>query len=288
MQKTLKALFEVYLSKNIPKVENSIHPDYEDAMQNIMTANGKRFRPLLYLSVVNSYEPMLINNAMPVALGIEMLHTYSLIHDDLPAMDNADTRRGIETLHKTYNDGFAILIGDALLSECFYKISTASFSDEAKIDLIREISLNCGSLGMVYGQAIDLYYENKSLDKKNLELLHTNKTAKFIASSLKMGAISCNLDIDYQNKLYDFGIKLGILFQIQDDILDVSMSEKEALKSINKDENKNSFVGLLGLDGAKKEADLYRDEILQDIHNLDDNLQKSLLNYLEGYINKHN
>ena len=222
-----------------------------------------------------------------MAFGIEMLHTYSLIHDDLPAMDNADKRRGIETLHKTYNDGFAILIGDALLTEAFAQISNASLSSDTKVSLIREISLNTGLSGMVYGQALDLFYENKKLNINKIKTLHINKTAKFIASSLKMGATTCGLTRLEEKKLYDFGLHLGVLFQIQDDILDITSSEKESLKSVNKDENKNSFVTILGLNESIKEANNYKDEIISLLNDFDDGLKSNLKNLLKGYLNRH-
>ncbi len=284
--KELLGLFNSYCKDKLPQVENSFHPDYNKGIEDIMLLGGKRFRPLLYLNVVHTYEPLLLQNSLPVSLGIEMLHTYSLVHDDLPAMDDADKRRGIETLHKTYNDGLAILIGDALLTESFFMLSNASLSSDTKISLVKELSLNCGLSGMVYGQALDLFYENKKLEIDKIKTLHINKTAKFIASCLKMGAITCNLK-HLEKELYDFGLKLGILFQIQDDILDITSSEDEALKSINKDENKNSFVTVLGLDKSIKEANFYRDEVINLLNNFDDDLKNNLNNLLKGYLNRH-
>ena len=285
--KEILKLFNTYLKNNIPVVENSFHPDYNNAIKDILLAGGKRFRPLLYLSVVNTYEPLLLENSMSVALGIEMLHTYSLIHDDLPAMDNADKRRGIETLHKTYNDGFAILIGDALLSESFNQLAIAPLCSDSKINLIKELSLSCGLSSMVYGQALDIFYENKKLNLEKVKILHTNKTAKFIASSLKMGAITCKLQKQTKDNLYSFGLKLGLLFQIQDDILDILLDEKEALKSTNKDENKNSFIKLLGLDESIKIANLYKNEIIDILNTFDDELKNNLSSLLEKYLTRH-
>lgn len=289
MQKSneLLILFNDYCKNNIPQVENSFHPDYNQGIKDIVLLGGKRFRPLLYLSVINTYQPLLLRNSLPVALGIEMLHTYSLVHDDLPAMDDADKRRGMQTLHKTYNDGFAVLIGDALLTEAFAVISNASLSSDTRISLVNELSLNTGLRGMVYGQALDLFYENKKLEIEQIKTLHINKTAKFIASSLKMGAITCELGIKEKQKLYDFGLKLGLLFQIQDDILDVTSSEKEALKSVNKDEDKNSFVTMLGLENSIKQANNYKDEIVSLLNNFDDDLKYNLQNLLQGYLNRH-
>ena len=211
--------FEDYLLSNLPQ-SKSIHPYFEDALGDMLKAGGKRFRPMLLLSVVKSNKSLLLSNSMPVALGLEMLHTYSLVHDDLPAMDNADLRRGFQTLHKKYDEVTAILVGDALNTEAFNQISNAPLHNDVKIDLIKTLSSDGGINGMIIGQAIDCYFENQKLELSQLEFLHIHKTAKLIAASLKMGAIISEYDLETQEKLYSFGIDLGLLFQIQDDIID--------------------------------------------------------------------
>ena len=188
--KNLLSLFENYLISNLPKSE-TFHPYFEDALADMLKAGGKRFRPMLLLSVVKSNKTLLIPNSLPVALGLEFLHTYSLIHDDLPAMDDADLRRGFQTLHKKYDEVTAILVGDALNTEAFNLISNASLSNDIKIDLIKCLSFNGGINGMIIGQAIDCYFENQKLELNQLEFLHIHKTARLIAASLKMGAIIC-------------------------------------------------------------------------------------------------
>ncbi|HEY9189937.1 MAG TPA: polyprenyl synthetase family protein, partial [Sulfurovum sp.] len=176
--------FETYLNENLPKVP-SFHPVYEEALGVMLTAGGKRFRPMLLLSIVDAYAPMLYNSSLPVALALEMFHTYSLIHDDLPAMDDADLRRGHETLHKRFDEVTAILAGDALNTEAFYLISRAPLRADVKIKLVELLSRDGGSRGMVLGQAIDCYFENKPLDLEQVKTLHKNKTAKLIAASLQ-------------------------------------------------------------------------------------------------------
>ena len=284
--KNLLSLFENYLISNLPKSE-TFHPYFEDALADMLKAGGKRFRPMLLLSVIKSNKTLLIPNSLPVALGLEFLHTYSLIHDDLPAMDDADLRRGFQTLHKKYDEVTAILVGDALNTEAFNLISNASLSNDIKIDLIKCLSFNGGINGMIIGQAIDCYFENQKLELNQLEFLHIHKTARLIAASLKMGAIICEYDLETQEKLYNFGIDLGLLFQIQDDIIDETCSEEEAGKTTKNDGNKNSFVNLLGLKGAISSADELSSKCTNILETFDLNLKNSLEELLLKYINRH-
>ncbi|NPA73094.1 MAG: polyprenyl synthetase family protein [Epsilonproteobacteria bacterium] len=274
--------FELFLEANLPKVD-SFHPFYNDALKKMVLAGGKRFRPLLLLSVVNAYEPLLVKNAFWVALGVELLHTYSLIHDDLPAMDDADLRRGETTLHKAYDEVTAILAGDALNTHSFYLIANAPLSDEVKIKLIKELSYHGGVGGMVLGQAIDCYFENQTLTLEELKFLHIHKTAKLIASSLKMGAIIVSLDKNKQDELFEFGEKLGLLFQIQDDIIDATKDEKEAGKTTSNDGDKNSFVNLMGLENAIVERDSLADELRDRAEGFDEALSQVLVEIIEKY-----
>jgi len=278
--------FEAYLSNNLPQVP-SFHPVYEDALGVMLRAGGKRFRPMLLLSIVDAYEPMLYNGALPVALALEMFHTYSLIHDDLPAMDDADLRRGNETLHKRYDEVTAILAGDALNTDAFLKISQAPLREDVKIKLITLLAQNGGGEGMVLGQAIDCYFENQPLSLEQVKVLHTNKTAKLIAASLQMGAVIVGLDGKVQKALYDFGIDLGLLFQIQDDIIDETQSEEEAGKTTGNDGDKNSFVNLLGLEKTVEEADTLAKDLQRRFETFDEKLQIALQPLITQYLNRH-
>ncbi|MGA1931952.1 polyprenyl synthetase family protein [Arcobacter sp. YIC-464] len=284
--KELLDKFEDYLLSNLPK-SNTFHPHFENALGDMLQAGGKRFRPMLLLSVVKSNKSLLLDNSMPVALGLEMLHTYSLVHDDLPSMDDADLRRGFQTLHKKYNEVTAILVGDALNTEAFKQISNAALHNDVKIELIKTLSCDGGINGMIIGQAIDCQFENQKLELEQLEFLHIHKTAKLIAASLKMGAIISEYDLEIQEKLYNFGIDLGLLFQIQDDIIDETCSEEEAGKTTQNDQAKNSFVNLLGLDGARKAADKLAIKCEKTLETLDNNLKSSLEELLLKYINRH-
>ncbi|RRS31845.1 MAG: geranyl transferase [Epsilonproteobacteria bacterium (ex Lamellibrachia satsuma)] len=278
--------FETYLSENLPKVP-SFHPIYEDALGVMLEAGGKRFRPMLLLSIVDAYEPMLYDSALPVALALEMFHTYSLIHDDLPAMDNADLRRGHETLHKRYDEVTAILVGDALNSDAFYLIAKAPLREDVKIKLVELLARDGGSRGMVLGQAIDCYFENKPLDLDQIKILHTNKTAKLIAVSLQMGAVIVGLEKKIQDMLYTFGIDLGLLFQIQDDIIDETQSEEEAGKTTGNDADKNSFVNLLGLDETVSQADALAKDLQRRFEDFDEKLQTALQPLVTKYLTRH-
>lgn len=281
----MKDLFEKFLKENLPKVE-SFHPHFNDALSLMLDAGGKRFRPLLLLNVVEASNPLLVKNALHVALGVELLHTYSLIHDDLPCMDDANLRRGNPTLHVTYDEVTATLVGDALNSHAFYLIANAPLSDEVKVKLVSVLARDGGISGMIIGQAIDCEFENKKLDIEQLKFLHVNKTAKLIAASLLMGAIIAELKKEEQSVLYDFGLKLGLLFQIQDDIIDATMDEKEAGKPTGNDGDKNSFVNLLGLENAIKEKTRLLEELEDDTNKLSENLanrlQKIISDYFKG------
>ena len=277
--------FEQFLNNHLP-TSKSIHPSYEQALQNMLVAGGKRFRPALLLGVVKAYNPLLLNGARHAAYAIELLHTYSLIHDDLPAMDNSPLRRGKPTLHVVFDEVTAILVGDALNTYSFEVLANSPFSDATRVNLIRELASNGGLNGMVLGQAIDCYFENQPLKVEDIKILHTNKTAKLIAASLKMGAIIVGQEA-IAEKLYDFGIKLGLLFQIQDDILDVTQTSEEAGKLTNNDEDKNSFVTILGLEESMKEANMLSDELIQEINTFDENLKEELSSLLLKYISRH-
>lgn len=285
MQELLTS-FENYLLNNLPQ-SKTFHPHFEDALGDMLKAGGKRFRPMLLLSVVNSNKSLLVSNSLPVAYGLEMLHTYSLVHDDLPAMDNADLRRGFQTLHKKYDEVSAILVGDALNTEAFNQIVQAPLHNDIKIDLIKVLSVNGGIDGMIIGQAIDCFFENQKLELEQLKFLHIHKTAKLIAASLKMGAIISEYDLVVQEKLYNFGIDIGLLFQIQDDIIDETQTEEEAGKTTHNDESKNSFVNLLGLDGAITSANELANKCENNLNELDENLKISLTKLLSKYLYRH-
>ena len=227
-----------------------------EAMHYSLMNGGKRLRPFLlhetaFLFGV-SYE-----TALPVAASLEMLHTYSLIHDDLPAMDNDDFRRGFPTCHKAYDEATAILAGDGLLTYAFEVLNTAPISDSKKVELTLLLSRAAGAdNGMVAGQVLDLYTDTHQ-DYQNPEAVikHTEemKTGRLLRYPCEAGAVLGNATADERNTLIKFSRNLGIAFQITDDILDVTGDEKVVGKTLKKDkaQNKLNFVSIYGVDKAK-------------------------------------
>ncbi len=278
--------FEEYLRRHLPTAE-SFHPDYNEALQMMLKAGGKRFRPALLLGVVEAYTPMLYDAALPVALGVEIFHTYSLIHDDLPAMDNADLRRGHETIHKRFDETTAILVGDALNTEAFLRIAEAPLREDVKVALIRLLAQAGGATGMVLGQAIDCRFENTPLSVEQIRRMHIDKTAKLIAASLRMGAVIAGCERALQERLYDFGLRLGLLFQIQDDIIDATQSTEQAGKDTGVDNTKNSFVTRLGLETAMREADSEAKALEAIFESFDVPLREALSPVIRPYLYRH-
>ncbi|HEF1032069.1 TPA: polyprenyl synthetase family protein [Campylobacter coli] len=279
----MKELFIKHLENHLPKVQ-SFHPFFNEALAKMLKAGGKHFRAQLLLGVVQNKAPHLISNALNAALALEFIHTYSLIHDDLPAMDNADLRRGTPTLHKSYDETTAILVGDALNTEAFLLLSNLNLKESIKINLIRTLAFNAGINGMILGQAIDCYFEDKKLNLEELRFLHIHKTAKLIAAALKMGCEICELDEKESDKIYQIGLKLGLIFQINDDIIDETMSEEESGKPSKHDEHKNSFVNLLGLENAIQSKEDLINECKNDLNDLDANLAKMIKSLIIKYL----
>lgn len=275
--------FEAFLKESAPKIE-SIHPYFEQAAYEMVLNGGKRFRPKLFLSVVEAFEPLLIPSSYPVALAIETLHTYSLIHDDLPSMDDAAMRRGHPTLHTKYDEVSAVLAGDGLNTYSFYLIATAPLSSDVKVELVRELAFCGGFGGMVTGQAVDCHFENTPLEAEQIKGMHIDKTGKLIAASLKMGAITANADRVIQEKLFTLGIKAGLLFQINDDILDVTVSSEEAGKDTHNDGNKNSYVTIMGLKKAEQERESLQQEIMGELQGLPPKLHANLHALIKNYL----
>lgn len=242
--------FEELLQASAPEIAG-FHPHFSQAFWEMLRHGGKRFRPNLLLAVVAGARPLMLSNAFLPALALECLHTYSLIHDDLPCMDNAHLRRGKPTLHTIYGETSATLVGDGLNTYAFYLLSIAKLDSSVKVALVKELAESGGIGGMIIGQALDCEFENHSLPLEQLKIIHTNKTAKLIAASLKMGALIANLSASLHDELGEFGLQLGLYFQIRDDIIDAVQEESQAGKPTRNDSQKNSYVNLLGLTEAK-------------------------------------
>lgn len=273
--------FLEYLESNLPSVE-SFHPHFNEALAWVLKAGGKHFRAQLVIGTAKAINPSC--DPYAAALAVELLHTYSLIHDDLPAMDDANLRRGVPTLHVKYDEVTAILAGDALNTAAFGVLANSNLPPHIAIKCIQVLSKNGGLDGMVIGQAIDCYFENKKLSLDELEFLHLHKTGALIAASMQIGAIVAGASDEESNDIYKAGLKLGLAFQIHDDIIDATSSSDKAGKPTNNDSSKNSFTNLLGVDKAIEARDELEKQIINQIQNQDvKELVTNLINkYLKG------
>ena len=215
-------------------------------------AGGKRIRPFLLLEVLEALQITICPAYAQVAAALEMIHTGSLIHDDLPAMDDDDFRRGRLTNHKKFGEALAILAGDALFLDPYALIAQADLSSQTKVDLIASLSLASGSLGMVAGQVLDMEGERQELSLEELQTIHANKTGKLLAFPFQAAAILASLDEKMQLQLKTVGELIGLAFQVRDDVLDVTASFEEIGKTPQKDlqAEKSTYPALLGLPKA--------------------------------------
>lgn len=239
----------------------------KDAMKYSLLAGGKRIRPLLMLRIIQSYG-LDYHDYLDAACAIEMIHTYSLIHDDLPGMDNDDLRRGKPTCHRQFDEATAILAGDGLLNEAVNVILKANYNSELKIALLSILYQASGVNGMILGQALDIEFENKKANRKELDLIHHHKTGDLISASMQMGVLVANVD-DLET-FKEIGYKIGLAFQIQDDILDVVGNSELLGKNVGSDieNNKSTYVTLMGVAKSQEIADCYFNEAITLINKL--------------------
>ena len=233
--------------------DQQLAANLREAVLYSIHAGGKRIRSYLLLEVLDSLQvPITIAHAQ-VAAALEMIHTGSLIHDDLPAMDDDDFRRGRLTNHKKFGEALAILAGDALFLDPYALIAQADLPNEIKVDLIASLSLSSGSMGMVAGQVLDMEGEGKHLNLEELQTIHSNKTGKLLAFPFQAAGVIAGLDKNLQKQLKTVGELIGLAFQVRDDILDVTASFEEIGKTPQKDlqAEKSTYPALLGLDEAK-------------------------------------
>jgi len=232
--------------------DQQLAANLREAVLYSIHAGGKRIRPYLLLEVLEALKvPITLAHAQ-IAAALEMIHTGSLIHDDLPAMDDDDYRRGRLTNHKKFGEALAILAGDALFLDPYALIAQADLSSQAKVDLIASLSLASGSMGMVAGQVLDMEGESKHLNLEELQTIHANKTGKLIAFPFQAAGIISGLDARLQEDLKYIGELIGLAFQVRDDVLDVTASFEEIGKTPQKDlkAEKSTYPALLGLDEA--------------------------------------
>jgi geranylgeranyl diphosphate synthase, type II len=250
-QKEIDRALDRYLPKASTKPA-TLHK----AMRYSLFAGGKRLRPILCLAAAEACRGN-IDHALPLACAVECIHTYSLVHDDLPSMDNDDFRRGRLTCHKVFGEGIAVLAGDALLTIAFEIVSTAKPASRYDISIfLRELAVAAGSQRLIAGQVADLEAEGKRVKRDQLRFIHQNKTAAMLKSSVRLGAMSANADTRKLSAITQFGERLGLAFQVIDDILDVTQTSEILGKSAGKDvaAKKATYPAVIGLEKSRGEA----------------------------------
>lgn len=240
-----------YIGKDLVKKEK-LH----EAMSYSLVAGGKRIRPLLLLATIQSLGGN-IKNGYAASAALEFIHTYSLIHDDLPAMDNDDLRRGKPTSHIVYGEDIAILAGDALLTQAFEIIAASDTPLEKKVKIILALAKSAGPEGMILGQMADIQGEGKNLNLEELQLIHRNKTGELLKFPIYAACVLADAMPEVEEQLMEYAEHIGLAYQIRDDILDVIGNVEEIGKNTGMDEahHKSTYPGLLTLEGAKKALD---------------------------------
>jgi geranylgeranyl diphosphate synthase type II len=239
----------------LPKA-NSKPTTLHKAMRYSLFAGGKRLRPILCLAATKACGGS-IRNALPLACALECIHTYSLVHDDLPSMDNDDFRRGRPTCHKVFGDGIAVLAGDALLTIAFEIVSQAKPARRYDMSiLLGEVAVAAGSQRLIAGQVADLEAEGRKVNREQLRYIHENKTAAILTTSVRLGAMSANAEPKKLLAITNFGRELGLAFQVIDDILDVTQTSEMLGKSAGKDiaARKATYPAVIGLEKSRAEA----------------------------------
>ncbi|MTT32691.1 polyprenyl synthetase family protein [Terrilactibacillus sp. BCM23-1] len=278
-----KKVLDTQLTKAIEKLHAP--QKLKEAMNYSLSAGGKRLRPILLLSTIEAIGEQ-ESLGMGTAIALEMIHTYSLIHDDLPAMDNDDLRRGRPTNHKVFGEATAILAGDALLTYAFECLimNSEQLSETLKLNLTSKLARAAGPEGMVGGQQEDLNAEGKELSIDQLKAIHHLKTGRLLTFAIEAGALIGGASTKELNELKRFAEHLGLAFQIRDDILDIEGTEDEIGKPVGSDEanNKSTYPKLLSLQGAKDTLNDHIDQALTILESL--NLKSSRLKQLTHYI----
>ena len=260
-----RGLIDAALEKVVPS-ESEYPETIHRAMRHSLFGGGKRIRPILTMAAAEVVEPR-VNTVERAACSLELVHTYSLIHDDLPALDNDDFRRGRPTCHKVFGEAMAILAGDALLTLAFRVLSDLSdVPGERRIRMVTELATGAGTVnGMIGGQVADLEAEGKPVDAAHLDYIHRSKTGALIRASVRIGAIYAGADQAQFEALSKYGTHIGLAFQIVDDILDVVGSTETLGKTAGKDaaQQKATFPALYGLEASRDQANLHLAEAVE-------------------------
>ena len=263
-------LAEVYSSHTCTAGSHEPQKILYEAMDYSLLAGGKRLRPVFVMDFCRmcggDWE-----KAWPFAAAVEMIHTYSLIHDDLPCMDNDDFRRGRPTNHKVYGEAMAFLAGDALLTDAFTLLANAPFSAEARIEAVNLLSRYAGSRGMVGGQVLDIMSEERELTEQEVLAIQSRKTGALICAACSMGVVAGNGNAEQRTAAVKFANDLGLAFQIRDDMLDVIGTREEMGKGVGTDETKNTFVKLYGLQKCEELVRQYTDSAIEALSAFENN-----------------
>lgn len=263
------------LLEHLPPIDAAPKTVHE-AMHYSIFAGGKRLRPVLALAAAEACggDP---DVAMPAACAVEILHTYTLVHDDLPCMDDDDLRRGRPTSHKIYGEGVAVLAGDALMTEAMIILARTAPNDSFQTaDYINELCYASGSQQLIGGQVMDLEGEGRDLSEAELEAIHLAKTAALLKASARLGAMSAGCSSEELSALTDYAHNLGLAFQVIDDILDVTATTETLGKTAGKDENvsKATYPAIIGLDASRALAKRLTDEALAQLEIFGDRAQR--------------
>jgi geranylgeranyl diphosphate synthase type II len=254
--------------------ENEFPPPVHQAMRYSLFAGGKRLRPILVLAAAEAVGGS-VREALPLACSFELIHTYSLIHDDLPSMDNDDMRRGKPTSHKVFGEALAILAGDALLTEAFHLATRPEVMKKVparrRLQALWHLARAAGSLGMVGGQTMDILTQGQTVDSGTLEYIHSHKTGALISASVAVGAIVGGATARQLKRLQGYGEKLGLAFQITDDLLDETGEEGKLGKAVSKDRSKGkaTYPGLYGIPESRRRAEGLIEEAIHHLHRFD-------------------
>ncbi|MET4562408.1 geranylgeranyl diphosphate synthase type II [Lysinibacillus parviboronicapiens] len=281
-----------FIESNTPQVEAEMFAlvekidapaDLKESMLYSLQAGGKRIRPLFVLAVLELFAKDK-EHGLTVGAVIEMIHTYSLIHDDLPSMDNDDFRRGKPTNHKVFGEALATLAGDALNTLAFGILARLDLSAEKRIELVNLLSVAAGAEGMVGGQVLDMEGEKRQLNLTELEHVHVNKTGALLRFSIESGAVLADVSEEDRATLKEYAHHIGLAFQIQDDILDIEGTTEELGKTAGKDvaSDKSTYPALLTLDGAKDKLDEHYQLAIAALEKL--HVNASLLHEFATYI----
>ena len=271
MSAQYRAYIEKFLTDWYARFHDEPQKQLFEAMEYSLLAGGKRLRPIFAFDFCRMCgKPW--EEAAPFAAAIEMIHTYSLIHDDLPCMDNDDFRRGRPTNHKVFGEGLAVLAGDALLTDAFAVASTASLPNPGDMALaIGVLSESAGSLGMVGGQVLDVLSEHRECTEEEVLAIQSRKTGCLISAACVLGAIAGGANEEQLQAAAQFAAALGLAFQIRDDMLDVIGTQEEMGKGVGTDENKNTFVRIYGIEKCEELVNRYTDIAISALDVFPDN-----------------